>query len=116
MAGRPSMVNNAGKLFVALLIFCCSAQARLVLQATDLRGTILNQAQAGHPFKIELILPDTKQLSQIPDIPGLNQLQVEGREQRMQFINNNSSVTYAYRVRASKPGTYSIGPVAVERE
>ncbi|MFI5333211.1 MAG: BatD family protein [Candidatus Babeliales bacterium] len=110
-----SIVGKAWFIGSVLLLSSCM-YATVTLKVKDLNGIVLKEVAAGYPCTIELTIDDAQRRMENPEIKGLDQFHLEGRETSMQMINGKTTVTYGFRARCNKPGSYTIGPAKLSIE
>ena len=111
------MITTVGRLTLLLLLlpfYLCPATINLKL--TTLEGAALEQAGAGTPFLLNVVVTNTSNSAQYPTLKGIDNLHVRQSGFQMNMINGATSVTYHYRVRIDTPGNYTLGPAQITEE
>src|SRR5579872_7204566 len=95
---------------IILLLITWSMCADVKLRMTDLDGNPLSRAQAGRPFRIEIVASDVDNVGPAPSIRGLNAFTIGQTGMQIYSVNGNQTVKYFFDVRANEVGTYTVGP------
>jgi hypothetical protein len=115
------MVRKIGNflLVIVLIIMRHLNGVSVQMVATDVRSRSLSSVQAGAPFLLKVTVAGVNRTMR-PVIQHLDQLMQESfhTTTNVKIINGTTSseVVYTYRVRASSPGSFTIGPAFVEYE
>src|SRR5271169_85462 len=104
------MISTVGRAWFigSVLVLSSYMYGTVTLRVKDLNGIVLKEVAAGYPCTIELTIDDAQRRMENPEIKGLDQFHLEGRETSMQMINGKTTVTYGFRARCNKPGSYTI--------
>lgn len=111
------MITTVGRLILLLLLipfYLCPATINLKL--TTLEGAALEQAGAGQPFLLNVIVTNTSNSAQYPTLKGIDNLHVRQSGFQMNMVNGATSVTYHYRIRIDTLGNYTLGPAQITEE
>lgn len=104
------------KIFILLFLSTFTFPATINLKLTTLDGATLEQAGAGTPFLLNVVVTNTSNSAQYPTLKGIDNLHVRQSGFQMNMINGATSVTYHYRVRIDTPGEYNLGPAQITEE
>ena len=108
------MKDASRRIAILLLLITFNLQAATInLKLTTLEGAALEQAGVGQPFLLNVIINDTSNSAQYPDLKGIDNLHVRQSGFQMNMVNGSTSVTYHYRVRIDTPGNYTLGPAQI---
>lgn len=111
------MITTVGKFTFVLLLFPFYLTAASInLKLTTLEGAPLEQAGAGTPFLLNVVVTNTTNSAQYPTLKGIDNLHVRQSGFQMNMVNSTTSVTYHYRVRIDTPGNYTLGPAQITEE
>ncbi len=98
---------------MGLFTFSFLGASSLKLLVTDAQGRTIKQAHVGHPFVIKVSMDGSQGFGQRPDVEGLDQFHITGRQTKMQMINGATTVDHIYYVTAKKAGSYTLGPATI---
>lgn len=108
------MITTVGKFIFILVLFPFYLTAASInLKLTTLEGAVLEQAGAGTPFLLNVVVTNTSNSAQYPTLKGIDNLHVRQSGFQMNMVNGATSVTYHYRVRIDTPGNYTLGPASI---
>jgi hypothetical protein len=83
------------------------------LSVTTARGSQSDEFPVNQPFSIVVTVNSSEQVSE-PTIAGLGEFVVQGRTSSSRFVVRNGVMSaersFIFNVRASKPGTFTLGP------
>ena len=107
-------MNIVGK--IGLCICACLnisvVAVPLELKIQSIEGVPLEQVGVGVPFLVD-VTASGRDTRQKPEIAGLETFDVNQTGMRVFTINGDTSITFTYKVRIDKPGTYTIGPATM---
>lgn len=109
------MITIVGRIFIIILVSIPSLvfPTSIAVKLATLEGTPLEQAGAGQPFLLNVVVTNTSNSAQYPVIKGINNLHVRQSGFQMNMVNGSTSVTYHYQVRIDTPGSYTLGPAQI---
>jgi len=102
-----------GKILILFLLVCSRVAAEVELKITDMEGDAVEHVEVGQHFMLELTEHGTQSIRH-PHIEGLDAFEVEHRGTYSTIINNDITVMRKYKLRTTKAGSYSLGPVISE--
>ena len=107
-------MNIVGKISLCLCTSLCTSllAGPVELKLHSLEGVPLEQIGVGVPFLID-VTASGRDTRQKPDIAGLEKFEVSQAGMRVFTVNNDTSITFNYKVRIDTPGTYTIGPATM---
>ena len=83
-------------------------------------GKVVPTAYLGNRFRVKVIINGSGRDSRDVKIVGLENLNVEGKNQSMSITGHNgrfvTDITYIYDIYADKLGTFTIGPAQIEQK
>ncbi len=86
------------------------------LKLTTVEGAALQQAAAGKPFLLNVVVTDASDSAQYPVLQGIEHFHVRQSGFQLNMVNGSTSVTYHYRIRIDTPGTYTLGPAQLTHQ
>lgn len=105
-------------LLLSCMVLCFSSIRALTikLKLTTVEGAPLQQAAAGKPFLLNVVVTDAHDSAQYPVLKGIENFHVRQSGFQLNMVNGSTSVTYHYRIRIDTPGTYTLGPAQLTHE
>lgn len=76
-------------------------------------GVSLIQAGMGQPFLLHVIVRNTNNSAQYPEIKGVDTIHIRNSGFQMNIVNGATSITYQYHIRIDRAGDYTIGPACL---
>jgi hypothetical protein len=104
------MVNKVGKWLLWVLCITGTLYANVKFEAVNSEHLPLVQAGIGHPFLLELTLPDVYSVGPHPSVQGLEHFMVKPSGVYLETTNNKSTALYTFELRSDREGTYTLGP------